>query len=821
MSGWFLTQIAIEGFRGINNQGDPLALKFKTDKVNSVFATNGMGKSSIFDALSYAFTGAIPKLKQLPASEGGESYYLNRFHPASHGTVSLTLSPEAGGADVIVTTTRHDNGSRTVTTSDGSDGEALLRELNREFVLLDARTFQNFIEHKPLDRGRAFAGLLGLGPYSTLRQSLQSVNNTRAFNNHFGTTAATAEKSRAELELTTASNAVTEAYKALVGEDLQPTTPENDLMTKAHAALANIALIKSECVEKAFVDISPDDCVTLVRDAEGGKDRDRLAQVIRAEAAFDEALKKVPSEDDGKKLVELATAYDEALEKTRGDDFLKLFRLTAKILGADEWSEKGRCPACEHDGGQPLLEHINAKAAQFDLVTQAAEAIRIEWTARGWTNLTALEHLTREDGEGVFVQPASSKITSGGFTAVLANGFVTAVSTASSRGQLALQAAQTEKLQLEQKLPPSLVAVTEKIEAARRLQKALKDRSDAIASRTTMMAKIERTTRLKQFLDAVSSGFSDAEANAATRRLAAVEPICQTLFSKIMHLGVVPAIAKPAGSEELSISLASFHTLTNLSAPSLLSESYRNAFAISVYLAAASLFGGAAKFLVLDDVTSSFDGGHQYHLMEAMRSSFARPGIPNGPQVILLSHDTLLEKYFNTQMNAGIWWHQRIQGSPRTAVLPQNNAVNRLRDSITNMLNAGNAIDGGAMMRDYLEYRLEEVIAKVAIPVPINVAISDDKRLASAFLEAIKDGVKLHKAANSLILEAAQEAGLNTAMMTIVGNYLAHWNTGQTALFTPPALLGVVQAIDDFVDCFKYEPAPGQQKRFYKNLASK
>lgn len=821
MSGWFLTEIAIEGFRGINNQGDPLVLKFKTDKVNSVFATNGMGKSSIFDALNYAFTGSIPKLKQLPAAEGGESYYLNRFHPASHGSVSLTLSPEAGGANVVVTVTRHDNGNRIVTTSDGSDGEALLRELNREFVLLDGGTFQNFIEYKPLDRGRAFAGLLGLRPYSILRQSLQAISNTRAFNNHFGMTAARAERSRAELDLTKASSAVDESYKALVGEDLDPTIPEHDLTAKAHAALANITLIKSACEQKVFVDVSLDDCVTLVRDAEGGEERDRLAKLIQAEAALDEALKKVPSEEDGKKLIELAIAYDEALEKTRGDDFLKLLRLTAKILSTEEWSEKERCPACEHDGGQPILEQINIRVAQYDAVTQAAEAIRTEWTVRGWTNLTALENLTRKNEEAAFVQPTSSKVTSGGLTAALANGFLTAVGTASSRGQLALKAAQTEKLHLEQKLPPSLVAVTEKIEAARRLQKALQDRAEAVASRATIMTKIERTTRLKQFLDAVSSGFSDAEANAATRRLAAVEPICQTLFRKIMHLGVVPAIAKPSGSEELSISLASFHTLTNVSAPSLLSESYRNAFAISVYLAAASLFGGAAKFIVLDDVTSSFDGGHQYHLMEAIRLSFARPGVPTGPQVILLSHDTLLEKYFNTQMNAGIWWHQRIQGSPRTAVLPQNNAVNRLRDSITNMLNAGNAIDGGALMRDYLEYRLEEVITKVAIPVPINVAISDDKRLASAFLDAIKDGVKLHKAANSLILEPHQESGLNTAMMTIVGNYLAHWSTGQTALFTSPALLGVVQAIDDFVDCFKYEPVPGQKKKFYKNLASK
>jgi hypothetical protein len=252
----------------------------------------------------------------------------------------------------------------------------------------------------------------------------------------------------------------------------------------------------------------------------------------------------------------------------------------------------------------------------------------------------------------------------------------------------------------------------------------------------------------------------------------------------------------------------------------VLSESYRNAFAISVYLAAASLYGGAPRFLIFDDVTSSFDGGHQYHLMQVLSSSFARPGTACGPQVIVLSHDTLLEKYFNTQVNNGIWWHQRIEGSPRTAVLPQSNAVNRVRDSILSFLNAGNAIDGGSRIREYLEFRLEEIISRCRIPVPMDVAISDDKRLCSAYLDAIKEAVKLHKAAGSLVLTAPQEAGLNTAMMTIVSNYLAHWNTGQTASFTANALLGVMQAIDSFTECFKFEPAPGAQRKYYRNLAS-
>ena len=50
MSRYFLKQAAIEGFRGINNDGDPLVLRFRADCVNSVHAPNGVGKSSIFEA---------------------------------------------------------------------------------------------------------------------------------------------------------------------------------------------------------------------------------------------------------------------------------------------------------------------------------------------------------------------------------------------------------------------------------------------------------------------------------------------------------------------------------------------------------------------------------------------------------------------------------------------------------------------------------------------------------------------------------------------------------------------------------------------------
>ena len=41
-------------------RGSPLLLKFKPNCVNSVSAPNGVGKSSIYEALSFALTGGIP-----------------------------------------------------------------------------------------------------------------------------------------------------------------------------------------------------------------------------------------------------------------------------------------------------------------------------------------------------------------------------------------------------------------------------------------------------------------------------------------------------------------------------------------------------------------------------------------------------------------------------------------------------------------------------------------------------------------------------------------------------------------------------------------
>ena len=60
-------------------------------------------------------------------------------------------------------------------------------------------------------------------------------------------------------------------------------------------------------------------------------------------------------------------------------------------------------------------------------------------------------------------------------------------------------------------------------------------------------------------------------------------------------------------SERLYLRLEQFYGLSGLSANTLLQESYCNSLAISIFLSTALRYECRARFIVLDDVTSSFD----------------------------------------------------------------------------------------------------------------------------------------------------------------------------------------------------------------------
>jgi hypothetical protein len=275
-----------------------------------------------------------------------------------------------------------------------------------------------------------------------------------------------------------------------------------------------------------------------------------------------------------------------------------------------------------------------------------------------------------------------------------------------------LQAAIETKEKLEHELPASLVQLTEQVEFGRQFKEALSLYRDKQADGASQRARLNIRERWKTFISGAASIFADAEAALSKAKISEIDAEYKSMFRDIMQVGdVVPDLERADDREDLHVQLSEFHGLHQLSARALLSESYRNALAISVFLAAAMKHSGVPRFVVLDDVTSSFDAGHQFNLMELIRTKLQSPLNAQGLQFIVLSHDSLLEKYFDRLSNSSGWHHNKLQGSPPMgSILNQAQGVDRLKSTINNLLMAGQKTQAEPLIRQYLEYKLQQVI---------------------------------------------------------------------------------------------------------------
>lgn len=384
--------------------------------MNSISAPNGVGKTSIFDALAFAIRGAIRKLDDLPAAERGSDYYLNRFHSKSIGTVSLTLSPSAGGAPVRITVTRAADGTRTVTGPAGIDAERLLDSLDRDFVLLDHKTLQTFIDDKALDRGRVFAGLLGLARYSALRQALQGLANTRAYNNHVDASALSQKRSATSGQVARYQTAAQTAFIALTQRALADQPDLATAAARAHDALHQIAVLTPHCTGKSFDAIVIDDCLAAIRAAEEGDDKTRLATLLREQPTWEGLIADGLTEADKDALMRLAAGRDRALASTSGTLLRDLYVLSRDVLASETWADKTLCPTCGHQADHPILDDVQAKLTHYEALEAATEHIAAQW-AKNWSRVMELEAAAALDGETLQFAEAHKKLTTDAVTA--------------------------------------------------------------------------------------------------------------------------------------------------------------------------------------------------------------------------------------------------------------------------------------------------------------------------------------------------------------------------------------------------------------------
>ncbi|MAM33538.1 MAG: hypothetical protein CMH28_00510, partial [Micavibrio sp.] len=387
MPRYFLKRLKVEGFRGINNQGNPLDISFKPEAVNSVFAVNGIGKSSIFESLHYVFHGTIPKLNDLKVHERPQDYYCNRFHSGNKATIEVELGPDDGSADVSIKVERDVAGTRTVSSPSGhSNPESFLTTLNEAFALLDYRTFSRFIEESPLERGRTFSALLGLSEYSDCRQAIQTVSDTRNTNADLEIKILSERIEGKKRTSQQALNTLRTNYEKVTGKPFEDVDKLYDYASEVSQALGNIELIKEHCEGKSLDEIDFDAIKEAIKAAEGGEKRKELetavANISALEALGTHDLAAIG--DEQTKINNLIAERDALLATTRGDLFEKLYSAAEAVVESDHWSNDAECPLCESDLQKSISAHIKHQLSQYADTAARAKEIAELWNGSAW-----------------------------------------------------------------------------------------------------------------------------------------------------------------------------------------------------------------------------------------------------------------------------------------------------------------------------------------------------------------------------------------------------------------------------------------------------
>lgn len=830
MTRYFLTQLSVEGFRGINNQGNPLVLKFRPDSVNSIFAANGAGKSSIFEALQFAFGGAIPRLEDMQSSERPDDYIPNLFHPDQRSTIELHLCPDDGSTEVHIAVVREPSGNRVVTSPTGHpEPQRLLREMNRDFAMLDYGKFARFIEDTALVRGRSFSSLLGLSEYGDFRRALKAVDNTQTFRSDFGSADLQAAAARAQADQ---SSALRRFNTQLVRVTAESPVHEPGLDTAAAAivtSLRGVPLLAPLITTSALQQVDFQLLRAEILREEAGDTRARLLALQQTAVAFEADTDTASARPE--QFARLRTAWTEHSElaaSVQRANVHALLRAAETYLKSDEEWDLGLCPLCGSEVTTPIDQHVQELLSQYSLLERSAEQIRDLALRNGL--MQRLEHL-----EGLLAPLAEGDVT---MSALLRERVQRLDLDEDFFGQLELALERLEQdrgaradqirqevQQLETQLPPSLVELTSQVTAAAAAAEALEDHRLASAAQAGAAQRLDLVGRWKSFVRRAGELFSDAEAELTRRTLEDLRQEYQAMFRSVMSTDdIVPALVRSDADEHLQVQLTDFHGSHDIAARAVLSESYRNALAISVFLSAAARRGQTPRFVVLDDVTSSFDSGHQFNLMEYVRTELQYRSGDSGLQFIVLSHDVTLEKYFDRLNEEEGWSHQKLHGwPPMTPVTSQSQDASRLRTEAQRFLRAGQVQEGAGLIRQYLEFTLLQVIRKVQIPVPIDLAVSDHARMVGACLQAITGAVTLHRRAGDLVLDEAQVNALTGRHApAIIANWISHYSSGGSAAFSPPLLLGVLENIDQFAECFKFQPDPTRpQRRYYKSLSTR
>lgn len=242
------------------------------------------------------------------------------------------------------------------------------------------------------------------------------------------------------------------------------------------------------------------------------------------------------------------------------------------------------------------------------------------------------------------------------------------------------------------------------------------------------------------------------------------------------------------------------------------SESHLNCFGISFFLASVIAFNKENKFIVLDDVISSFDTTHRIKFANLLFEKFDKY------QLILLTHETEWFSYVKQLAKRKGWIIGEIKWTEAKGAHLEEKPDD-LKELIEREL-ANSSVDTlGNPIRKYLEAKLKDICLNLDVKVSYRTNYDNEKRMPDELLNELKS--KINKSGGQDIKSKIPVID-RVANSSLLGNLLSHDNPFNPKLGDLKAFWTDIKELDTIFYC--QEPTCKRPKvsiRNYDNVAKK
>ncbi|MEC5325490.1 AAA family ATPase [Aurantimonas sp. A3-2-R12] len=643
--------LTLEGFRAYLQ---PKTFDLSKKPCLAISAPNGLGKSSVIDALEFLFSehGTLERL--------GLRTLNNQAGPpalAHNGAQAAGIAPVVKFTTITGKTTAE--GSRTAV-GNPRPIHAAATAMKAGFVvspIIRGYTLRTFVEtHSPENRYSDVAGWLQLSPLVEVQKNLRLLRrDVKAAAESASEQISLADLLRAETAQAVQAwddAAVLGFINASVIAPLDPGLTLTALVAEDQGYVEVGKRVEAEEKRVGLAGLKQirNSVVALWQKTipEDGGD----AEFSGAIAAFDKAL---AAQADAK-----ATEADER-DKAAGTVFRSVWKEAEKLF-ADDATAPNACPVCATAIGdtaagsvpairdllqthlEDLQSYNGAKTALDDAETAATQAHN-----RLAARLPAMiEHLPDDDGDafktaliayqaGVAEWPAANAPDSAAIVAALE------ICLADFDQEIAdIAAKQGEHTWVKAKAS---------IDRLLKLQKDV-----ALATRTT-----EELTALHEALVAQATLVSGKIREKVQSLLNTLQAPMNDIYKEIQGANAKPIRLELPGEDDtnqqrMQLVIDFADNRPSVAPGGYLSDSQIHSVALALRLAAIKKFNGAAPLIALDDVVTSYDADHRRAIGALLAKMFT------DCQIILVTHDERFFNHLKDQLTAKEWQFTRIIG---------------------------------------------------------------------------------------------------------------------------------------------------------------